>query len=369
MLYRYREKALMAINSAFDEAKGCDTIQITTEQKIAQTIVVLRVVCHASIRNIQDFLHLIDGKKYSYGKIQGILSQIGELSKKKLQTLSLQTTKAIAVDEVFQNGRPIFTGVDIETGYLFLMEERPSRDAENWCQVFTSLRDVQGVQPKVIVKDGALGISCGARQAWPTITEQDDLFHVAKELLTMSRKLERKAYRSIEKDVEYTLQIKKMRRRMKKTNQKQNANVQKLYRLRAKYREKMHREIDAYDRFEQAGKEISRFMELTPRGCGILRSNKEVSSGLQKIAQELQKDSVSSLVKMGRYLEQRAKNLGHYLDALHSQLEVVVQDIKNPSIVEAAVRAYQASLLVSQGGPVLEKKSVKKNFKPLFSNF
>ena len=56
MLYRYREKALMAINSAFDEAKGCDTIQITTEQKIAQTIVVLRVVCHASIRNIQDLL-------------------------------------------------------------------------------------------------------------------------------------------------------------------------------------------------------------------------------------------------------------------------------------------------------------------------
>ena len=147
---------------------------------------------------------------------------------------------------------------------------------------------------------------------------------------------------------------------MKKTNQKQNANVQKLYRLRAKYREKMHREIDAYDRFEQAGKEISRFMELTPRGCGILRSNKEVSSGLQKIAQELQKDSVSSLVKMGRYLEQRAKNLGHYLDALHSQLEVVVQDIKNPSIVEAAVRAYQASLLVSQGGPVLEKKERQK---------
>ena len=44
----------------------------------------------------------------------------------------MENVKHIATDEVFQNGEPVLTGVDLDTGYVFLAQAAPDRSAETW---------------------------------------------------------------------------------------------------------------------------------------------------------------------------------------------------------------------------------------------
>ena len=57
------------------------------------------------------------------------------------------------------------------------------------------------------------------------------------------------------------------------------------------------------------------------------------------------------VLKVSKYIGNRAKGLGRYLDGLTMRLEAVTEEAGGDEATEAAIRVYQASLEVARGGP------------------
>ena len=97
-----------------------------------------------------------------------------------------------ALDEIFSQGEPVLAGVDLDSGYLFGgLSLSPTRDGDAWAGV---LREGQGLELSVVVKDAAKGIASGVAEVFPDAEQRDDCFHVLHEM----NKLERRAYAAIE---------------------------------------------------------------------------------------------------------------------------------------------------------------------------
>jgi hypothetical protein len=67
--------------------------------------------------------------------------------------------------------------------------------------------------------------------------------------------------------------------------------------------------------------------------------------------------------KVGQYIQNRAEGLGKYLDDLAARLQVVTKAAGGHELVEASLRAYQASLMVSRGGPTWDRRARRQELK------
>ena len=118
-----------------------------------------------------------------------------------------------------------------------------------------------------------------------------------------------------------------------------------------KARSNSARAIEKFDRFEQLRTEAKRVLDLTDRGSGRLRTSQEIVETLSRVADEMQALKTSRIVKVAKYLRNRAPGLGRYLFDLSRRLEEVTEQAGGQMVVEAAVRVYQACLDVRRGGP------------------
>jgi hypothetical protein len=105
--------------------------------------------------------------------------------------VNLSNIRQMAVDEIFQCGEPILTGVDAESTYIFTMEPMNDRSGETWELILEDAKD-KGLTPEVSINDGAKGLIAGVERAFPEIEMQADTFHalhgLGKELLKVERK-------------------------------------------------------------------------------------------------------------------------------------------------------------------------------------
>ena len=98
-------------------------------------------------------------------------------------------------------------------------------------------------------------------------------------------------------------------------------------------------------------------LELTDRGSGRLRTPAEILETLTRVADQMAALGGKRVRGVARYLRNRAAGLGRYLDHLSARLAAVTEEAGGADVVEATVRAYQASLAVSQGGPQWDRKA------------
>ena len=118
-------------------------------------------------------------------------------------------------------------------------------------------------------------------------------------------------------------------------------------------RGRMNIVIERYDRFEALRRQATNVLELTDRGSGRLRTCSEVTEVLTDIAAQMRQIEGSKRIgKVATYIGDRAAGLGKYLDHWAMGLQKVEEEVGGTKVVEAAVRAYQANLLVLRGGPV-----------------
>ena len=94
---------------------------------------------------------------------------------------------------MFRQGAPVLAGIDLDSGYLFLLSHVGACDGPTWARVLKEAKN-QGMEPKCVVKDGAKGIAKGVELTFDKIEQRDDAFHTIY-LATKARlKLEPKAY-------------------------------------------------------------------------------------------------------------------------------------------------------------------------------
>ena len=176
----------------------------TTERVIAlnkafrERLIVSLTCLGMSAANITAFAEEMFGYSISSGTIWNTLKKVSREAEAAEKRVSLENIKHIATDEVFQNGEPVLTGVDLDSGYVFLAQAAPDRSAEAW-EAALKEKEAQGLKPELNVSDGGSGLVKGVREAFPEIETQLDIFHSLRDLGNAVRSVEETEIRRLSK--------------------------------------------------------------------------------------------------------------------------------------------------------------------------
>lgn len=350
-VYDLRERGRAALEAEFapvePELSGRFTLEVMPSD-VERAVVALRVVTPASIRDIVEMLPVVYGTSWSYGKVWNVLDAAEKRAAALLKQVDLSGIESIALDEMFSQGRPVLAGIDLDTQYLFQLEVCDSRSGEAWAESLGKVRDGQRLNPKRVVKDAGTGLGAGVRASWPEIEEHDDLFHAVYMMGKEAYHLERAAYRTINTVDELV----RSRARAQAETRRRSLGQQI-----AQTRDRMDEAIERYDRFEALRREAGRVLELSDRGSGRLRTSEEVEAVLTRVSAEMMGLGGQRIAKVARYIGNRAAGLGKYLDRLATRLAAVTDEAGGEEVVQATIRAYQATLQVSQGGPAWDRRA------------
>jgi len=350
-IYDLREVGRAALEAAFTPAEpatpGSFTLEITPAD-IERAVVALRVVTPASIRDIVAMVPILFGVDWSYGTVWNTLNLAEHRAAAFLKSVDLSGIESVALDEMFSQGRPVLAGIDLDTQYLFQLEVQDSRSGDAWADSLGKLRDEQGLYPQRVVKDAGTGLAGGVQRCWTGINEHDDLFHAVYMMGREAYHLERGAYAAI-------TQVDKLARG--RARARTEADRRSLGQQLHQAENQMNVAIERYDGFEGLRREAVRVLELTDRGSGRLRTAVEILETLTRVADGMTALGGKRVRGVARYIRNRAPGLGLYLDHLSARLTAATEEAGGADAVAATVRAYQASLLVHQGGPAWDRKA------------
>lgn len=161
----------------------------------------LSLDCHASIDGIRRTFSSVLGVDISVGKISSILTEASKRAESFDDSISLDSIRQGANDEIFQGNTPILTGIDVESTYVYLLAEAGDRSADTW-QLFMEDRKEHGLELEVGISDGGTGLNTGIPKAFPDICIQPDVFHELRPVGAELSRLERKAEKLISQEAE-----------------------------------------------------------------------------------------------------------------------------------------------------------------------
>lgn len=190
--YKLQKKAAAFLDDIEPGKADCPTIAID-EKCIQKTVISLALDCHSSYEGIMCFFENIYGIHISYGKISDILQSKSIIADDINRSISLESVRYTANDEIFQGDVPILTSIDLESTYIINLQTSKDRKADTWESLMAKRKQQQGLNPKVSISDAGPGLLCGIPKALPDIEQRFDLFHLEKDLGGEISKLVRKA--------------------------------------------------------------------------------------------------------------------------------------------------------------------------------
>ena len=286
------------------------------DAQMNRAIVALRVGSPTGIRPIEDLLPILYPgiSTPSYGTIQAVLVEAEEKSALFSRGVALSNLTNAALDEMFSQGDPVLAGVDLVSGYLFLLSLESSRKSDDWERVLTSGRD-QGLDLKVVVKDAARGIASGVKAVFPEAEQRDDCFHAVYAMGKVRRILERRALSAIAREIEA-----------------ENKGSSDLDQKKAQSQAAM----ELHDSFERAMKDAQESMEFIDLASGQLRTSSEILNGIDAASAKIIAISDSGCVKVGTYIKNRALGLSRYMDELNQKFSLLGNQFGRSAVLLSA---------------------------------
>lgn len=170
-----------------------------TKRWIESLVIALVLLCHSSYRGVAELLRDLIGSPISLGSIHNIVRRSVEVAKTINRQQDLSGIRVGAHDEIFQAGKPVLAGVDLESTYCYLLTEEARRDGNTWGVRLLELQD-QDISVEFTVADGGKGLRAGQAEAWPEVPCHGDVFHALRDLgaastYLVNRALGRVAYR------------------------------------------------------------------------------------------------------------------------------------------------------------------------------
>lgn len=147
----------------------------------------------SSEEGIQRILENNFQKHVSIGKISQILNQAATRAAEFDESVDLSGIRQGANDEIFQCGNPVLTGVDADTGYVYLLQPTADRTADTWENAMNICR-ARNLELDVSISDCGTGLLGGIPKAFPDACIQPDLFHFLMELGKEISSQERNVY-------------------------------------------------------------------------------------------------------------------------------------------------------------------------------
>lgn len=282
-------------------------------RQVERAVIAMRAIGPNSIPIIQELMPVIyPGIKISYGTLWGIGSEAQKRAEQFNARMALDGIQAAAVDELFSQGQPVLSAIDLDSGVIVALKACASRSSDDWADVFEAAKK-QGFAPPKFVKDAALGIAAGIDKVFPNAEQRDDAFHAKYEINKVLFRLGRNAYTAIEQEWKAARELEKLG----KSGQKQLDVAKQNFELAQK---QCQQAIELFDSFEKAARQAHEAMELVNMRTMQMRGSLEMHEELKQAASLMMALDESSCKKVGRYLHNRTEGLVLYAKETHAAL-------------------------------------------------
>ena len=318
-VYAAGETAVQVLDAHFErnpDKPGGAWVWVDDAQ-LQRAIIGLRAGSPTGIRPIEDQLEIVyPGVSIpSYGTIQKILVGAEEKSAQFNGNVDLSNLKEGAVDEMFSQGDPVLAGVDLDSGYLFLLSHEISRKGEDWARLLNICRG-QGLDLEVVVKDAARGIAAGIDAVFPEAEQRDDCFHAHYEMGKVLRVLEQRALAAIEREIEAEEQGK--------------PEIEQV-------RDQCQQAMELHDAFEQAMRDVQEAMEFVNLETGCIQTADQMQKSIEAAALKMKALPDDRCVKVGTYILNRAPGLSLYMKELSRQFDLLSEQFGRHPVLLAAI--------------------------------
>jgi hypothetical protein len=217
-VYQQADIAQSALDEAFAPTTHDDQVLFhlpVTKAWLRQVTLGLTLIGHSSYRGVVEFFRDLLDVPISLGTVHNIHREAIAHARPHNHTRDLAHVHIAALDEIYQNRRPVLVGVDAASTYCFLLSDEDHRDADTWGVRLLELQD-RGFAPAATIADFALGLRAGQKQALPDTPCRGDLFHLLHELTPLVRFLEKRAYDAIAHHAQLQHQLAKEQRRRRR---------------------------------------------------------------------------------------------------------------------------------------------------------
>ena len=198
-MYEQRNKGEKALEEAFSPLPEDEKVLFhipVTRRWLRQVVLALVLVCHSSMRGVSEFLRTVFDTEMSPATVYNIIHETVPAARQINSSHDLSGIRAGAHDELFQGGMPVLGGMDLASGYCYLLAPAEQRDADTWgIHLLDCVK--QGLNPDYTVADGGKGLRAGQALVWDDIPCFGDNFHIMQDVTALSGKLEKKAYSCI----------------------------------------------------------------------------------------------------------------------------------------------------------------------------
>jgi len=199
-IYQQLRQAQHALDQAFqspapDEAEPLFWLPVT-KPWLRQLVLGLTLLCHRSLRGVQELLHDLFDYPLSPGSVPNILHQAVGTAGRLNSQQDLAAVRIGAHDEIFPAGRPVLVGADVASSYCYLLNAEEHRDADTWGVRLLELSQ-HGFHPQATIADFAGGLRAGQAQALPGVPCRGDVFHALQTVTPLVRYLDHRGYDAI----------------------------------------------------------------------------------------------------------------------------------------------------------------------------
>lgn len=99
---------------------------------LRQLVLGLTLICHSSLRGVQELLDDLFDYRLSLGSVHNILHQAVGTARRLNAQQDLAAVGIGAHDEIFQAGQPVLVGADVASTYCYLLSVEEHGDADTW---------------------------------------------------------------------------------------------------------------------------------------------------------------------------------------------------------------------------------------------
>ena len=196
-LYQQSAKAQQALDDTFQSSPKDKNVIFhlpITKDWIHQFVLSQVLIGHSSFRAVIEILdNVFDYQDISIGTIHNIVNNAVQKAMFINQTEPLYAIDIGAHDEIYQAGKPVLVGVDVESTYCYLLAAEDHCDETTWGVHLLDLTK-QGLCLNYTIADGGKGLRAGQQAAWgQELPCHGDVFHAESKLNELALFLERRA--------------------------------------------------------------------------------------------------------------------------------------------------------------------------------
>ena len=196
-LYQQSAKARQALDGTFQPSPRDKNVIFhlpITKDWIRRFVLSQVLIGHSSFRAVLEILDAVfDYRDLSIGTIHNIINDAVQKAKLINQKQPLSAISVGANDEIYQAGKPVLVGMDVDSTYCYLLAAEDHCDETTWGVHLLDLSK-EGLCLNYTIADGGKGLRAGQQAAWGhEIRCHGDVFHAESELNRLALFLERRA--------------------------------------------------------------------------------------------------------------------------------------------------------------------------------